>query len=155
MRGLVALFLIVMPFDGKAQRPDELYILLGSYHALPLAETFDYQETNPGLLFVWEDQVAGFDLVAGAYENSFSDTSALLGLAKTWMPSSELELRGLLAVSNYDVEDPIFQPLGGGLVVIPAVQISWRHAFVQATPIPDPDNAGFVFSYGLSFDLGR
>ena len=149
------LLLTLFPLVGNAQTPDRLYVLIGSYHALPLADTFDYKETNPGLFLVWEEKLASLDLTLGAYENSFSDTSVLIGLSKTWPLSSEADLHGLIALSNYKAEDPIFQPLGGGLVVIPALQVSWRHMFLQATPIPDPDNTGIVFSYGLSFDLSR
>ena len=135
------------------EAPDRIFLLVGSHHALPLAETFPYDETNPGILLGWDKPIQGFDLAFGVYENSFSDISGILALGKTWALTDTINLRALIGVSNYDEEDPIFQPLGGGLVIIPFLQINWRNAFVQATPLPDPDNAGIVFTYGLTFEF--
>lgn len=144
----------IQAVQGELLNPDEVYLLLGSSHQLQQADSFDYNEENPGLLLVWNNVIGTLDMTAGLYENSFSDISGLVGLAKRWPISADAEVGLLMAISNYETDDPIFQPLGGGLVVIPALQLNWRHFFIQAIPVPDPDNTGVVFSYGLRFDLG-
>ena len=137
----------------QAQVPNRVHILLGSYHAVPARQSFDYDETNPGLIFTWNDQWRGLDASAGLFQNSFGDISALIGLTRTWEWHADAKITAVAAIANYDEDDPIFQPLGGGLVLIPSLQLTWRSTFIQATPLPDPDNLGLIFAYGLAFDL--
>lgn len=135
---------------GFAQAPSDLSILLGSYHAVPARNTTSYQETNPGLIFTWAEAWNDLDVSIGVFRNSFDGTSALFGVSKAWELSDQTQGRLLLALASYEEEDPIFQPLGQGLVLIPTAQLQWRAFFIQATPLPDPDNTGIIFSFGLN-----
>ncbi len=146
-RVLLVLALLVSPEATSAQ--DRIHVLLGTYHAMPLRDEFNYQETNPGLIVTWGRAWQNYDVSVGAFHNSFDDTSAMVGLSRPLGTTREIDWRALATLATYAQDDPIFQPLGDGLVVIPAVQAEIGKAFVQLTPLPDPDNTGIVFSFGL------
>ena len=149
----VLLVLALLSSVEIALAQDRGHVLLSSYHAMPLRDEFDYQETNPGLVLTWNAAWQNYDVSVGAFHNSFDATSALVGLSKPLGATGAIDWRAVAALATYDVEDPIFQPIGGGLVLIPAVQAEIGRTFVQITPLPDPDNAGLVFSFGLVHDF--
>ena len=161
MRGLgyvwavFASLLLASEISAQSLRtaPDRVHILLGTYHAVPARTSFAYEETNPGLILTWDQAWRGLDVSAGLFENSFSDTSPLLAIGKTWTLEHEIQGRALVALARYEEEDPIFQPLRNGWVLIPSLQISYRQVFAQVTPLPEPDNTGLIFAYGLEFEF--
>ena len=158
MRWLVLFFVMAgywfqMAAAQGARGPDRLHVLLRSYHALPARGQFPYDETNPGLILTWDDPWRGLDASVGVFQNSFSRPSALVSVSKDWPVGDEHTLGAVLALATYREEDAIFQPLGHGLVLIPSLQMRWTNFFIQGTPLPDPDNIGVVFAYGLTFDL--
>ena len=158
--GALAGLILATSVSADGLTPDRLYVPLGSYHynlTPPNPGQTSWNEFNPGLVFTWEERLATLDYSIGAFYNSYEDVSAMVSVGKFW-DVGQVSLGGVVTFADYGDNARHFDVTLGNsnVVVLPAIQMNYRNAFVQLVPAPDFNgNSGAVVGFGLTFALGN
>lgn len=148
---LIAIAAIMGFFPSPAPAgPDKIYVLLGSNHLNMQPGYQPFIETNPGLLALYEQD--SFDLVLGAYQNSFGKISASVAAQKTLIKGKYTQLSAFAGVAIYPGNGENFAIHAGDLVPMIGLTVEVGPAFATILPGDGTSHAA-VIAYGFKVDF--
>lgn len=138
--------------------PNRLYIPLASYHHKVDSQSFglvSWNESNPGMVFSWEDRLAGLDFSAGLFKNSYSDWSTYISMSKLWDIQENISIGAFISLADYHEKSTYFDYKIGDYAVIVGAQVNIESIFFQIQPVPVDSGIGAVLASGLHFQLSQ
>lgn len=131
--------------------PDQVSILLGSYH---VGATRDFEEFNPGVILTWKELLwqNRLDVGFGIFRNSYGDASVVATTALPLVRNRNWGLDLFAALATYPGEGDQFSHSIGDVVPIAGLQARYRNVFVQAIP-SGGNSVDATLTYGLTFAL--
>ena len=124
---------------------ERVSISLGSRH---IGKPNTLNETNPGVFFTWGDVIGPIDITAGAYVNSYSNTSATLTASYDFLAWDDGALGAFAGVAFYPEHGERALPCCGGFVPMGGLQARQGNLFVQVVP-----TRSVVVTFGLTFEM--
>lgn len=130
--------------------PSKIYVLLGSHHANVQPGYQPFVETNPGLFAFYPQD--NFDIVIGAYRNSFGKLSASVAASKTLLQGKNASLSVFAGAAIYPGNGSNFAVHAGDLVPIVGVTIEVGPTFATILP-GDGKSHDAVLAYGIKINF--
>ena len=109
-------------------------------------------ETNPGVFFTWGDVIGPIDITAGAYVNSYSNTSALLTTSYDFLEWDDGALGIFMGAAFYPEHGMRKFPCCGGFIPMGGLQLRQGNLFAQVIPM-NGEVVKAVVTLGLTFEL--
>lgn len=150
MRTLIALLLTSTCAFGADWSPDRATILLGSKH---IGSSYQFNETNPGLLLTWNLPNDRFAVTGGAYLNSFGRLSTAAFGSWTFYRKGRFEASLLAGVAHYPVDGRRFLVSYKDFVPMGGVEARYGNFAAQYYPDFSHGMKGIV-SFGIVVPLG-
>ena len=130
--------------------PEKLYLLLGSHHVDTQPGYQPFVEVNPGVMaFYAQDD---FDLVFGAYRNSFGKMSVSVAASKTLFQGRDASLSVFAGAAIYPGNGQNFAIHAGDLVPMIGVTVELGPTFISVLP-GDGASHDAVVAYGLKIEF--
>ena len=130
--------------------PDKLYVLLGSHHVDVQPGYQPFVEVNPGVMAFYEQD--GFDLVFGAYRNSFGKMSVSVAASKTLFQGRNASLAVFAGAAIYPGNGANFAVHAGDLVPMIGITVELGPTFLSVLPGDGASHDAMV-AYGLKFEF--
>lgn len=128
---------------------DRMSFSLGSRH---LEMQTDFNETNLGVFFTWEDAAGPLDFSAGVYNNSYLNTTVIFTASYDVIEWDSGAAGVFGGVAHYPVRGLKKLPCCGGWVPVGGLQIRQGNVFAQFMPMPNSDNyMRGIFTFVLTF----
>lgn len=150
-QAVLAATLAVSGVTAAEAGPDQVSILLGSYH---VGATRDFEEFNPGVILTWKELLwqNRLDVGFGIFRNSYGDASVVATTALPLVRDRNWGLDLFAALATYPGEGDQFSHSIGDVVPIAGLQARYRNVFVQAIP-SGGNSVDATLTYGLTFAL--